>query len=254
MIRLKSQFDIEKLAEAGKILAGVLNELEGMVKVGTAGMELERKARRLIADAGCRPAFLNYAPGGHDPFPAALCVSVNSAVVHGIPTEKEFADRDVVGLDLGLVFEDKYFVDSARTAIAGGGSSEERRLVEVTYEALMRGIEQAQPGGKLGDIGEAIQQYVESRGFGVVRELVGHGVGYGVHEEPQVPNFGKAGTGLRMEPGLVIAIEPMVTAGDAAIKTGPDGWAVVAADGGLTAHAEHTVAVTDTGPIILTRA
>lgn len=252
MIRLKSQADIEKLTEAGAILARVLDELEAMVKVGAAGVELEMKARELISNAGCRPAFLNYAPSGHEPFPAALCVSVNSAVVHGIPGSAPFENGDVVGMDLGLVYEGKFFVDSARTVIAGKGLLESERLVKVTYEALARGIEAAQPGGRIGDIGAAVQAHVEKNGFGIVRQLVGHGVGYDVHEEPQVPNFGKAGTGMRMEPGLVIAIEPMVTAGDPEVVTGPDGWAVVAKAGGMTAHAEHTVAVTDTGPIILT--
>jgi methionyl aminopeptidase len=253
MIHLKSQFDIEKLAEAGKILAHVLEELMEKVKPGVAGQELEEEAQRLIAERRCRPAFLNYAPKNHPPFPAALCISVNAAVVHGLPSREPFREGDVVGLDLGLVYENKYFVDAARTVIAGEGAVEVKQLIAVTKASLEEGVQAAQPGNTIGDIGAAVQRYVEDQGYEVVRELVGHGVGFGVHEEPQVPNFGQAGTGPRLEPGLVIAIEPMVTKGNPAVKTGADGWAVEVKTGEIAAHWEHTVAVTDSGPIILTQ-
>ncbi|MDP3996975.1 MAG: type I methionyl aminopeptidase [Candidatus Andersenbacteria bacterium] len=252
MIRLKTKDDIEKLREGGRMLGEVLAELAGVVKVGTTGAELDELATRLIRARGCEPAFLNYASSGQQPFPAALCVSINDAVVHGIPTDAPFVGGDVVGLDLGLIYRGKYYLDSAQTVIVGGGSGKTKELVAVTEEALQRGIAAALPGNRIGDIGCAIQRYVESAGFEVVRQLVGHGVGYAVHEEPQVPNFGRAGAGALIEPGLVIAIEPMVTKGNPVVVTGEDGWSVKIKSGNLSAHAEHTVAVMEEGPVVLT--
>lgn len=252
MVRLKSSEDIERLAEGGHLLSMVLDELEKAAVQGISLRELNALAEKKIAQLKCRPAFLNYAPDGHNGFPAALCTSVNDIVVHGIPDDTLLREGDVVGLDLGLVYQRKYYLDSARTVIVGEGEPESRRLVKVTKEALRRGIEASQVGNRIGDIGAAIQEWVEQEGFGVVRQLVGHGVGYGVHEEPKVPNFGTSGRGMMLEEGLVIAIEPMVTIGDPSVETGDDGWGVRSVEGFATAHQEHTIALTSDGPRILT--
>ncbi len=253
MIKLKTTEDIERLAEGGHILAQVLDQVVLAAQVGVVPLALDRLARDLIAEAGCVPSFLNYAPGGHDPFPAALCVSVNDAVVHGLPNSLPLRPGDVVGLDLGLIYQAKYYLDSARTVIVGDGSPEAVQLLAVTQKSLDVGIAAAQVGNTTGDIGAAVQGYVEGHGLGVIRQLVGHGVGFGVHEEPKVPNFGRAGSGTTLKPGLVIAIEPMVSIGDPAVDTGDDGWSVVVLTGNLTAHFEPTVAITDNGPRILTQ-
>jgi methionyl aminopeptidase len=232
-------------------LGTILNDLVDRATPGMTGKELDIRARELITQAGAVPAFLNYAPKGQSPFPAALCVSVNDGLVHGLPNDIPFAEGDVVGLDLGLVLKGMY-VDSARTVAIGTVSDEVKRLMSVTKQALERGIAAAQVGNTTGDIGHAVQEFLEAAGFGVVRQLVGHGVGHAVHEEPQVPNFGRPHSGTKLPSGLVIAIEPMVTIGDPAVTTGKDGWTVVTADGSLSAHEEHTVAVTENGPRILT--
>lgn len=252
MIKLKTTQDIEHLASGGAILARILDALEKEAVPGAVPTKLDELSQQLIKGAGCVPSFLNYSPGGHDPFPAALCVSVNEAIVHGLPSSIPFQEGDVVGLDLGLIYQKKYYLDSARTVIVGKGSREAQDLVAATKKALELGIAAAQPGATIGDIGAAVQQYLESRGYGVIRELVGHGVGFAVHEEPKVPNFGTPGSGTRLEEGLVIAIEPMVSIGDPAVITGSDGWSVIMKSGNLSAHQEHTVAVTASGPRILT--
>lgn len=252
MIRLKTSRDIEHLAAGGEILAQVLDQLEAETKIGVKPTDLDAMARELLGQANCVPSFLNYAPGNHPPFPAALCVSVNEAIVHGLPSNVSFREGDVVGLDLGLIYRKKYYLDSARTVIVGQGSPEAAGLVAVTAQALTIGIAAAQAGNTTGDIGAAVQEYVEGRGYGVIRELVGHGVGFAVHEEPKVPNFGTRASGVHLEPGLVIAIEPMVSIGDPAVTTGADGWSVVVTSGNLTAHFEHTVAITEKGPRVLT--
>lgn len=256
MIRLKTPAEIEQLAAGGKIHAQILTAVMDRVKPGVTPAELDAYARELITNHGVTPSFLNYAPPGHTPYPAALCVSVNSEVVHGLPTTKPLEALDIVGLDLGIVYEGLY-LDGAHTVIVAGdqvAADDERvRLLRVTTEALARGIAAAQPGNRIGDISAAIQEQVEKAGFSVVRQLVGHGVGYAVHEEPSVPNFGRAGRGPKLEPGLVIAIEPMVVTGDPAVDTLEDGWTVVTSDGGLAAHEEHTVAITNEGPRILTQ-
>ena len=252
MIRLKSQKDINKLAEGGKILSVILDALEKEAKEGVVPKELDDKAQQLVAEAGCVPSFLNYAPKGHEPYPAALCVSINDAVVHGLPGVTPLKEGDIVGLDLGLIFKDKYYLDSARTVGVGNVGSEMEKLIAVTKESLQRGIAVTKLGNKIGDVSAAIQTYVEGEGFEVVRQLVGHGVGYAVHEPPQVPNFGESGLGEKLKKGLVIAIEPMVTIGDPTVETGDDGWSVKVKTGDKTAHFEHTVAVTNDGPKVLT--
>lgn len=251
MIRLKSPEDIAALAEGGKLLAEVVDEVLGMVAPGVTGAELDARAQEMIKEVGGRPAFLGYGPKGHDPFPAALCISINEGVVHGVPLDTPFEEGDVIGIDCGLVYKDLY-TDHARTVIAGEGSDEANRLLSVTRESLKLGIAQAQVGNTTGDIGEVVQKYIEDQGYGVVRQLVGHGVGYAVHEPPNVPNFGVAGSGEKLKEGLVIAIEPMVTVGDPAVGTAADGWTIETDDKSLAAHEEHTVAVTAEGPKVLT--
>lgn len=252
VVRLKTAEDIERLAEGGAILAEVLDVLEGHTQPGVTPGKLDELARELLAERGVRPSFLNYAPKGQQPFPAALCVSVNETVVHGLPTGVPLREGDLVGLDLGLIYQGRYFLDGARTVGVGRIAAGAARLLAVTRAALARGIAAARPGKRTGDIGAAIQAYVEGAGFNVVRHLVGHGVGFAVHEAPQVPNFGQPGSGARLCAGLVIAIEPMVTAGGAAVTTASDGWGVVTADRSLSAHEEHTVAITAAEVRVLT--
>lgn len=246
MVKLKTPEEIEKIAEGGKLLHHVLSELEALVIPGTTGKQIDEHARKLMAELGARPAFLGYRG-----FPAAACVSVNDAVVHGLPTDKQFQEGDIVGIDVGLIYHGLY-TDSARTVGVGRITPDSRKLLDVTQEALRRGIEAAQVQATTGDIGNVVQAYVEGEGYGVVRQLVGHGVGHAVHEEPSVPNFGRAGSGHKLEEGLVIAIEPMVTVGDPGVETASDNWTVVTKAGGPAAHFEHTVAITAEGPRILT--
>jgi methionyl aminopeptidase len=251
MIRLKSADEIETLARGGAVLGTILDTLAKKVAPGVTSQELDELARELIERHGGRPSFLGYAPSGHDEFPAALCVSVNNAVVHGLPNDTTLSDGQIVGLDLGMVYEGMY-LDSARTVGVGKISEEAERLLMVTRRCLARGIQAAVVGNTTGDIGSTIQQCAEDAGFSVVRQLVGHGVGYAVHEEPKVPNYGSRGRGLKLKAGLVIAIEPMVVIGDAAVRTAADGWTVETVSGNLAAHEEHTVAVTLEGPRVLT--
>ena len=246
MVRLKTAEDIEILAEGGLHLFKILEELERMAKPGVTGRQLDDYARRATSTIGAKPAFL-----GHGGFPNGVCVSVNDAVVHGLPTDIPFQEGDIVGIDYGLIYKGLY-TDSARTIAIGTISPEKQRLLDVTKKALDIGIAAATVGATTGDIGHAVQTYVEGEGFGVVRQLVGHGVGYGVHEKPSVPNFGAARSGHKLEENLVIAIEPMVTVGDPQVETAEDNWTIVTRDGSLSAHFEHTVAVTAAGPRILT--
>lgn len=260
MITLKSPNDIDRLAEGGAILAEVLDILVENVKPGVTGKELDAIAYNEITKRDCVPSFLNYGPHGHMPYPASLCISIDDVVVHGIPTDDPLKEGDLVGLDLGLVYQGKYYLDSARTAAAGQADSEAEELMKVTRQSLQRGIEMARPGNRIGDIGAAIQDFVENypakyveEGFGIVRELVGHGVGFAVHEDPAVPNYGRAGTGPILKPGMVIAIEPMITIGDPWVKSSSDGWSVVVRSGNLAAHFEHTIAITKNSNRILTK-
>ena len=255
MIKLKSEAEIKIMREGGKRLATILNNVASHSRPGVSAKALDDLAYKLIKEGGDEPSFLNYTPpGGRHKFPASLCVSINDTIVHGIPTEdKILKTGDTVGLDLGLKHKG-FFLDSAITIVVGLESDESDRLLAVTREALIAGIKAARPGKPLGAVSTAIEQVVGAAGYGLVRELGGHGVGYKVHEEPEVPNYGGEKDGPIMKPGLVIAIEPMVNEGgkDEVIFL-DDGFTVKTSDGSRSAHFEHTVAITETGAEILTR-
>jgi len=254
MIRLKTTEEIETLKIGGERHALILKKLEAMVAPGLSTFKLEEEARRLIAEYGDKASFLGYRPdGANRDFPAALCVSINEEIVHGIPNEKErfLQEGDIVTLDLGIT-HNGLITDSAITVPVGKVSEEVQKLLKVTKEALNRGIEQAKPGNHVGDIGFAISKVVSASGFSIARGLAGHGVGYDVHEDPFVPNYGNPGEGDELVPGLVIAIEPMVSIGKSAIKVLNDGYTIRTGDGSLSAHFEHTVAITPKGNIVLT--
>lgn len=252
MIRLKNPREIETLAAGGIILAWILNELSAAVRVGTTSQEIDELARELMKKYSVKSSFLGYQSAGHAPYPGVTCVSINEGVVHGIPGKRQLSDGDIVGLDCGIIYQGLY-LDAARSVGVGAVSPPVQKLLDVTREALRRGIAQARVGNRIGDISAAIQGYIEPFGFGIVTQLVGHGVGYDVHEDPKVPNFGTAGKGEKIKPGLVIAIEPMVTLGSPNITTGADGWTIETVDKSLSAHEEDTIAVTESGPILLTR-
>lgn len=246
MVTLKSAREIEAMRRSGKITSRVLTDLMKAAHAGMTTEELDQLAERGIRAAGGLPTFK-----GYNGFPASICASVNDEVVHGIPGSRVLHDGDLLSIDIGTTL-DGYVSDSAVTIPIGNISQDARRLLEVTRECLTIGIAQLHRGNHLGDIGAAIQAHAEGHGYGVVRELVGHGVGRAMHEEPQVPNYGKAGSGLELRPGLVLALEPMITQADPGIRILSDGWTVVTADGKLAAHFEHTIAVTEDGPKILT--
>ena len=250
MIQLKSQREIEVMARGGAILGAAHAMLRTHVRPGVTTAELDRLAEEFIrSHDGATPAFK-----GLYGFPGSLCVSVNEEIVHGIPSRKRVLNEgDIISLDLGVKL-DGYFTDAAITVPVGEVDDETRRLLDVTERSLMAGIAAAVVGNHIGDIGFAIQQVIAPEGFGIVRDLVGHGVGAGPHEEPQVPNFGKPRRGLKLAAGLTLAIEPMVNAGTEKTRTLSDKWTVVTADGKRSAHFEHTIAVTDAGPRILTPA
>ncbi|MBI2888373.1 MAG: type I methionyl aminopeptidase [Candidatus Liptonbacteria bacterium] len=249
---IKTSAEIKVLADAGKRIAHVLDALCDMVRVGVETRELDMQARNLIKQAGAVPAFLGYrVPGSGERYPAALCVSVNDTVVHGIPSEYAIRDGDVVKLDIGLKL-DGWYVDTARTVLVGNVSTDARRLSVVTKEALAAGIAAARPRSTVGDIGAAIATRVKHSGFSVAEQLTGHGIGRELHEEPAVPNFGVPGQGQELFPGMVLAIEPMVAAGSGQVKEHPDG-SFATKDGSLTAHFEHTIVITREGGHVLTR-
>jgi len=241
------------MAAAGAALAECIDLLRAEVLEGRTTLEIDAIAEEAVRSRGAIPAFLGY-PGGPNvpPFPGTICASMNDEVVHGIPGPARLQDGDILSVDIGLIL-DGWVADTARTFPVGSITADAARLISVTESALLRGIEQARPGRHVGDIGHAVQTEVEAAGYSVVRALVGHGVGRTMHEEPQVPNFGEPGTGPLIEAGIVIAIEPMVNAGGYDITLDPDGWTIRTADGTLSAHAEHTVAVTEGGPRILTQ-
>lgn len=252
MIELKTEAEIERMRRPARITAEILAALREKARPGVTTGDLDREAERLIAKAGARSAFKNYRVGSVV-FPAVLCASVNDEIVHGIPSgSRELAEGDIIGLDFGVEV-DGFFADAAVTVAVGKVDEESARLLEATEQSMVRGIEQAREGARLGDIGQAVQERAEAAGFSVVRDFVGHGIGRALHEDPQVPNFGKRGRGRTITAGMVLAIEPMVNAGSAAVRVDDDGWTARTADGCRSAHFEHTVAVTRRGPEILTR-
>lgn len=248
MIVCRSSAELDKMRAAGRMVAQVLRVVTARVAPGVSTLELEAVAEREIAAAGARPAFKGYRG-----YPCVLCTSVNDEIVHGIPSERKLQPGDVVSLDVGVQW-DGYFGDGATTVALEPVAPEVAWLLEVTREALDRGVAQARSGNYVGDISAAIQQHVESSGLSVVREFVGHGIGTQLHEEPQVPNYTSAGQGRgpKLAVGMVLAVEPMVTTGSAAVKMRPDRWTAVTADGRTAAHFEHCVAVTKNGPWVLT--
>ena len=246
MIVCKSPAEIERMRAANALVAHVLAELAAMVAPGVTTRDLDVAAERMVRDAGAEPAFKGYRG-----YPATLCASVNEQVVHGIPSARRLVEGDILSLDIGVKLNG-FYGDSAVTLPVGRISDEAQRLLTVTEAALERGIGQVRVGGRVSDIGHAIQAHVEGAGFSVVREFVGHGIGAALHEEPQIANYGEPGRGPRLAEGMTLAIEPMVNMGREAVKVLSDGWTAVTRDGSLSAHFEHTVAVTKDGPLVLT--
>jgi methionyl aminopeptidase len=248
MIELKSEQELAHMRRAGRVVADLLQHVAGLIRPGIKTKALDEAAAAYLSRAGAKPAFLGYRG-----FPATICVSINEEVVHGIPGERTIRGGDLVSLDVGAVIE-QFYADAAATFLAGSASGQARRLVETTRQALEDGIAQAIVGNRLSDISHAVQQRVEHAGFGVVREFVGHGIGRALHEDPAVPNFGAPRMGPRLEAGMVLAIEPMVTLGGYEVEILSDGWTAVTKDRSLAAHFEHTVAIRNDGPEVLTRA
>lgn len=247
MIVLKTGRELKIMKEACSISAGALEVAGKAVEPGVTTAEIDRLAEEYIRRRGGEPNFKNY-----EGYPATACISVNNEVIHGIPSEKrKLRAGDIVSIDLGAKF-DGYHGDNAATFACGDVSPEAKRLMDTTRESLYEGIRAACAGGRIGDIGHAVQSYVEARGYSVVRQFVGHGVGTHLHEAPEVPNFGTPGRGIRLMPGMTIAIEPMVNAGGYDVKVQPDGWTVLTKDGSLSAHFEHTIVITADGPKIMT--
>lgn len=247
MIVCLSAAEIERMRAANQLVAGVLAQLEAAVAPGVTTMDLDRLAERLTREGGAVPAFKGYRG-----YPATLCASINEEVVHGIPSSSRVLKAgDIISLDMGVKLNG-FFGDSAVTVPVGPVPAETTNLLRVTRESLEKGIEKVQAGGRLSDIGHAVQSWVEAHGFSVVREFVGHGIGAHLHEEPQIPNYGPPGRGPKLAEGMVLAIEPMVAMGRPETKVLKDGWTAVTRDGSLSAHFEHTVAVTKDGPLVLT--
>ena len=248
MIKLKNPAQIEIMKEAGRITGEALMLAGEKLRVGMTTLELDRIIREYIEKCGAKPSFLGY--GG---FPGSACISINEQVIHGIPSASRIInDGDVVKVDVGAYYKG-YHGDSANTFAVGNVSEEAKKIISVTKEAFYKGIEFARPGYRIGDIGSAVQKYAEDNGCSVVRKYVGHGIGEALHESPDVPNFGTAGRGARLYPGMVIAIEPMINLGTHEVKELSDKWTVVTSDGKLSAHYEHTVAITEDGPLLLTK-
>ena len=249
MIVLKTARELSVMKEACRISAGALKLIGTAIEPGVTTAELDRLAENYIRSQGAVPNFK-----GYNGYPATACISINNEVIHGIPTEKrKIKAGDIVSVDLGALFEG-YHGDNAATFACGDISDEAQRLIDTTRQSLYEGIKMARAGGRIGDISFAIQSYVEARGYSVVRDFVGHGVGTSLHEAPEVPNFGTAGRGIRLLPGMTLAIEPMINMGKSDVRIMPDGWTVLTKDGSLSAHFEHTVAITAEGPQIMTKA
>ncbi|MBN1546307.1 MAG: type I methionyl aminopeptidase [Syntrophaceae bacterium] len=247
MVNLRRPEEIEKIRTSNLIVAEILKELRSLVKPGITTKELDLYSEELAKKRKAKPAFK-----GYNGYPFALCASVNSVVVHGMPSDRKLVTGDILSLDFGICY-DGYYGDSAITVPVGQVSSEAERLMRCTEKALYKAIKEAVPGKRLGDISAACQETVEAEGYSVVRDYVGHGIGRQLHEEPQVPNFGRRGRGIELKAGMVLAIEPMVNQGTYKVKLMPDGWTVMTEDGRLSAHFEHSVAITDKGPDILSR-
>ena len=246
-IILKSPQEIERMRSSNRIVAEILQNVVAAVRPGVKTRDLDALAEDLLRKYKARSAFK-----GYNGYPAVLCTSVNEEVVHGIPSDRVLKEGDILSLDFGAVWDD-YYGDAALTVPVGSISERARRLLRVTEEALGKAIEQARPGNHVGDISAAIQGHVESRGFSAVRDFVGHGIGRFMHERPQVPNFGLPGRGVRLKPGMTLAIEPMINAGGYGVEVLEDGWTAVTRDRSLSAHFEHSVAVTENGPYILSQ-
>ncbi len=248
MIVLKNGRELKIMREACRISAEALKLAGSAVEPGVTTAELDRIAEKYILSQGAVPNFKNY-----NGYPATACISINNEVIHGIPSKKRRIESgDIVSIDLGAQF-DGYHGDNAATFACGDISDQAKRLIDTTRESLYEGIAAAVSGGRLGDIGYAIQQYVEQRGYSVVRKFVGHGIGTQLHESPEVPNFGTRGRGIRLMPGMTLAIEPMINMGHYDVKVMPDGWTVLTKDGSLSAHFEHTIVITPDGPQIMTK-
>jgi len=246
MIKIKTEQEILIMKESGKILASVLKELEKMAKPGITTLELDRAAEALILSKKAKPAFK-----GYDGFPYSLCASVNENIVHGFPSSYKLKEGDIIGLDLGVVYKG-YYSDMAVTIPIGKVSFEAKRLLNVARKSLRLAIKKAKVGNTTGDIGNTVQRFVEDQGFSVIRDLCGHGIGKDLHEDPKIPNYGKRGGGEDLMEGMVICIEPMVSAGDYNLKKSADGYGYASKDNSLTAHFEHTILITKKGPVVLT--
>ena len=251
-IVIKSAAEIAKMRVAGRLASEVLDYIAPFVQPGITTGELDKLCHDYMVDVqGCIPAPLNYAPGGHTPYPKSICTSVNHQVCHGVPGDKKLKAGDVVNLDITTI-KDGWHGDTSRMFAVGDVSIQAKRLSDITYECMWKGIEQVRPGARFGDIGHAIQKYAETNGYSVVREFCGHGIGSKFHEDPQVLHYGKAGTGEVLQPGMIFTIEPMINAGKRDIRMLGDGWTVVTKDHSLSAQWEHTVLVTETGYEVLT--
>ena len=251
MIYIKTQKEIDFIRESCRIVAETLRLVKSNIRVGVTTFELDLIAEDYIRSNNAIPAFKGYSQGGLPGFPGSVCISINDAVVHGIPGQVKLIEGDLISLDVG-VLKNNYYGDAAITVANGKVSDEKKKLLEVTEKSLQLGIEQAKSGNRVHDISAAVQDYVEQNGFSIVRDLCGHGVGKFLHEDPAVPNFGRKGTGAKLKKGMTLAIEPMVNAGGYEVITSSDGWTVLTADGSPSAHFEHTVLILDNSPEILT--
>jgi len=253
MIPIKDWYELAAMRTAGRKLAEVAERVKEHVRVGITTDEIDRVTEEAIRSLGAMPAFKGYRVG-KAVFPKSICISINEQVVHGIPGKRVVRENDLLSLDFGLVDASGYYADLAFTMLMEGASppSRAQKLLDDTRESLYEGVRSVRTGGRIGDIGAAVQGYSESRGYGVVTQFVGHGIGRSLHEEPSVPNFGKVGTGYLLKPGMVLAIEPMITLGKGKTRVLEDKWTVVTEDGSLAAHFEHTVAITPSGPEVLT--
>ncbi len=252
MILIKTKKEIDKIRRSNEIVAETLQLVKSYVREGVTTKELDKIAEDYILSNDATPAFKGYSQGGSLVFPGTICASVNEEVVHGIPGDKVLSNGDIISIDIGVI-KDRYYGDAAITVAVGEISEEKKRLMEVTEKSLYLGIEQAKVGNTIGDISAAVQEYVESNGFSVVRALCGHGVGKKLHEDPQIPNYGKRGTGPKIKNGMTLAIEPMVNAGTYEVIIANDGWTVLTKDGLPSAHFEHTIAIINGKPEILSK-